>query len=121
MRGVLRTIRNIAIIAILAVPIAFVPGGGGAADAVLAALGMGFLASLAAAARQIHRQNRLTFDSLPDDQRAVLFGAVGVIVLMIVGAGKLLGGGGLGAVIWVTLMACAVIAIIGVWMRAHTY
>ena len=117
----LRTIRNVAIIAVLAVPVAFVPGGGHAASAILVALGMAFLASLAVAARQIHRENRLTFDSLPDDQRAVLFGAVGVIVLMIAGAGKLLGGGGFGAVIWVTLMACAVIAIVGVWMRAHTY
>jgi hypothetical protein len=118
---VLRTLRNIAIVAILAVPVAFVPGGGNAAEAVLVVLGMAFLAALAAAARQVYRENRLTFDSLPDDQRAVLFGAVGVIVLMIAGAGKMLGGGGLGAVIWVTLMACAVIAIVGVWMRAHTY
>jgi hypothetical protein len=116
-----RTVRNVAIILILAVPVAFVPGGGGVADAVLAALAMAFLASIAAAARQIYRENRLTFDSLPDDQRGVLFVAIGVIVLMIAGAGKLLGGGGVGAVIWVTLMACAVIAIIGVWMRAHTY
>ena len=117
----LRTLRNVAIIAVLAVPLAFVPGGGNAAQAVLVALGMAFLATIAIAARQIHRENRLTFDSLPDDQRAVLFGAIGVIVLMIAGAGKLLGGGGIGAVIWVTLVACAVIAIVGVWMRAHTY
>ena len=117
----LRTLRNVAIIAVLAVPLAFVPGGGNAADAVLVTLGMAFLATIAIAARQIHRENRLTFDSLPDDQRAVLFGAIGVIVLMIAGAGKLLGGGGLGAVIWVTLVACSVIAIVGVWMRAHTY
>lgn len=116
-----RTVRNIAIIAILAVPVAFVPGGGGVAAGILAALAMGFLASIAAAGRQAYRENRLTFDSLPDDQRAVLFGALGVIVLMIAGAGKLLGGGGLGAVIWVTLTACAVIAVIGVWMRAHSY
>lgn len=117
----LRTLRNVAIIAVLAVPLAFVPGGGNAAQAVLVTLGMAFLATIAVAARQIHRENRLTFDSLPDDQRAVLFGAIGVIVLMIAGAGKLLGGGGIGAVLWVTLVACAVIAIVGVWMRAHTY
>jgi hypothetical protein len=121
MRAVLRTVRNVAIILILAVPVAFVPGGGGVADAVLAALAMGFLASIAGAGRQVYRENRLTFDSLPDDQRGVLFTALGVVVLMIAGAGKLLSGGGLGAVIWVTLMACAVVAIIGVWMRAHTY
>jgi hypothetical protein len=82
---------------------------------------MGFLASIAAAVWQVQRANRLTHDSLPDDQRAVLFAAVGVIALMIAGAGQMLGGGGLGAVIWVTLMACAAVAIIGVWMRANTY
>ena len=117
----LRTLRNVAIIAIIAVPVAFVPGGGGVARAVLAALLLAFLASLVAAARQIYRENRLTFDSLPDDQRAVLFGALGVIVLMIVGAGPMLGGGGIGAVIWITLVACAVVAIVGVWMHAHSY
>ena len=48
-------------------------------------------------------------------------GSIGVIALMVAGAGKLLGGGGFGAVIWVILVACAVIAIISVWNRAHTY
>ena len=38
---------------------------------------------------------------------------------MIAGADEMLGGGGSGAVIWVTLVACAVLAIIGVWMRSH--
>ena len=59
----LRTLRNLAIIAVLAVPVAFVPGGGNAASAVLVTLGMAFLASLAIAARQIHRENRLTAPS----------------------------------------------------------
>jgi hypothetical protein len=121
MGDVLRTARNVAIILVLAIPVAFVPGGGGVAQAVLALLLMAFLASLVGAARQVYREDRLTFDSLPDDQRGVLLAALGVIVLMIAGAGKLLGEGGLGAVIWVTLMACAVVAIIGIWMRAHTY
>src|SRR6059058_2169064 len=111
----MRTARNIAIIALIAVPIAFVPGGGQAARAVLAGLMMAFLAT---AARQIYRENRLTFDSLPDDQRAVLLASIGVIALMVAGADEMLGGGGLGAVLWVMLVALAVIAIIGVWTRA---
>jgi hypothetical protein len=116
-----RTARNIAIIALIAVPIAFVPGGGNAARAVVAFLMMAFLATIAVAARQVYRQNRLTFDTLTDQHRAVLLGAVGVIVLMIAGADELLGGGGGGAFLWVALMACAVVAIIGIWNRAHTY
>ena len=117
----MRNARNIAIIVLIAVPVAFLPGGGQAAEAALTVLVLAFLATLGFAARQIYRENRLTYDTLPDDQRAVLLGAVGVIVLMIAGAGKLLVGGGFGAVIWVTLMACAVVAIVGVWMRAHSY
>jgi len=69
---VLRTLRNIAIIAILAVPLAFVPGGGNAAAAVLVTLGMAFLASLAVAARQIYRENQLLELHLDDDQQAAL-------------------------------------------------
>jgi hypothetical protein len=116
-----RTVRNIAIIALLAVPVAFVPGGGQAARAVFTALMLAFLAILGFGVWQIYRENRLTFDTLPDDQRAVLLGSVGLIVLMIAGADEMLGGGGFGAVLWVMLVACAAIAIIGVWTRAHSY
>jgi O-antigen ligase len=117
----MRVARNVAIIALVAVPVAFLPGGGQAAQTVVTALTMAFLATIVVAAREVYRANRLTFDTLPDDQRAVLLVALGVIVLMVAGASEMLGGGGLGAVLWVTLVACAVIAIISVWNRAHTY
>lgn len=117
----LRTARNVAIIALVALAVAFLPGGGQAADAAIAVLMIAFLATIGFAARQVYRENRLTFDTLPDDQRAVLLGALGVIVLMIAGADEMLGGGGLGAVLWVTLIACAVLAIVGVWTRSHSY
>lgn len=117
----MRTLRNIAIIALAAVPVAFLPGGGEAAQTVITALTMAFLATLGFAAWGVYRSNRLTVDTLPDDQRAVLLGSVGVLVLMVVGADEMLGGGGFGAVLWVTLVACAVIAMISVWNRAHTY
>jgi hypothetical protein len=116
-----RPLRNVAIIALIAVPVAFLPGGGRAADAVLALLSMAFLAVLAFAARQVYRENRLTLDSLPDDQRAVLLASVGMLALMIAGADEMLGGGGFGAVLWVMLVACSVIAIVGIWTRAHSY
>jgi hypothetical protein len=116
-----RNARNIAIIVLIAIPVAFLPGGGQAATAVVTVLVMAFLATIGFAARQIYRENRLTFDTLPDDQRAILLGSLGVIVLMIAGADEMLGGGGFGAVLWVTLMACAVLAIVGVWTRSRSY
>ena len=117
----MRNIRNIAIIVLIAIPVAFLPGGGQAATAALTVLTMAFLATLGFAARQVYRENRLTYDTLPDDQRGVLLGSLGVIVLMIAGVDEMLGGGGLGAVLWVTLVACAVLAIAGVWTRARSY
>jgi hypothetical protein len=117
----MRNARNIAIIALVALLVAFLPGGGQAADAALTVLTMAFLATLGFAARQIYRENRLTYDTLPDDQRGVLLGAVGVLVLMIAGVDEMLGGGGIDAVLWVTLVACAVVAIIGVWTRSRAY
>jgi hypothetical protein len=116
-----RTVRNVAIIALLAVPVAFLPAGGVAAETVITALGMAFLAAIGFAGQQLYRANRLTYDTLPDDQRAVLLGSVGLLVLMVVGADEMLGGGGLGALLWVILVACAAIAIYSVWVRARSY
>jgi hypothetical protein len=114
-----RTARNIAIIALLAVPFAFLPGGGNAADAIVAALTLVFLATVGFGGYQLFKQSRLTYDTLPDTDRAVLLGAVGVLVLMVVGVDEMLGGGGGDAFLWVILVASAVVAIAGVWTRAQ--
>ena len=47
---------------------------------------MAFLAEHRIRRPELYRGNRLTFDTLPDDQRAVLLGSVGVLVLMVAGA-----------------------------------
>ena len=116
----MRILRNIAIIALLAVPVAFLPGGGEAARAVITALTMAFLATMALFARQLYRQDQLTVDTLPDGQRAVLFGALGVITLMIAGADEMLSTGG-GTVLWIVLLAGSALAIYRVWAEAHSY
>ena len=116
----MRVVRNIAIIALIAVPVAFLPGGGEAAQAVITALTMAFLATMALFARQLYRQDRLTVDTLSDVQRAVLFGAVGLIVLMIVAADEMLATGG-GTIAWIGLLALAVLGIVRVWTEARSY
>ena len=74
----MRTARNIAIIAVLAIPVAFAPAGGNVADAILQALLLGFLAGIAAMAYMLYRQNQLTLSTLPDSRRALLYVAVAV-------------------------------------------
>jgi hypothetical protein len=115
-----RHVRNIAIILLLALGVAFVPGGGGAAETVLAALTMGFLATIGLLGYRLYSQNQLTLSALPDGRRALLYGAVGAIALMIAGADELLGDGA-GTLIWIAVLAASVFAIIAVWHEAETY
>ncbi len=73
----MRTLRNVAIIMVLALAVAFAPAGGNAADAVLTALTMGFLAGIAWMLYVMSRQNQLTLATLSDARRAILYGAFG--------------------------------------------
>ena len=52
----MRNARNIAIIALVALLVAFLPGGGQAAEAAITVLMIAFLATLGFAARQIYRE-----------------------------------------------------------------
>ncbi|MGI8460313.1 MAG: hypothetical protein ACR2OC_01570 [Solirubrobacterales bacterium] len=115
----MRTARNVAIIALLAVPIAFVPGGSNAADAILTALLLAFLAGIAAMVYTVYRQNQLTLSTLTDSRRALLYGGVGGLALLIAGQDELLAGAG-GIIIWLGLVAACAFVIFAVWREANT-
>ena len=116
----MRVARNIAIIALLAVPVAFVPGGGNVADAILLALSMGFLAGVAAMAFTLFRQNQMTLSTLPDSRRALLFGAIGGLALLIAAQDELLDWTG-GLVIWIGLIVACAFLVFAVWREANTF
>jgi hypothetical protein len=105
-----QTIRNVAIIMLLALVVAFVPGGDAAADTILVALSMVFLAAIAFAVARLYRDQQLTLSAMQDSRRAILFGAVGAIVLLIVGFEQFSSWDG-GVLLWIALMAAAVAAI----------
>jgi hypothetical protein len=115
-----RAARNIAIIAVVALGVAFIPGGGAAAETALAALVMGFLAALGYFCYRLYRENQLTLYTLTDAQRALLYGAFGVLALMIAGADELLDTG-LGTLVWIGLVVLAALAIFRVWTEARSY
>ena len=116
----MRTLAYIGVILVLALGIAFVPGGGNAADVVLTALTMGFLAAAAWLVRTVARQNELTLVSLTDARRAVLYSALGLIALLIAGTDEFFETGG-GTLAWILLLGASVAAIWRVWLDARTY
>ena len=116
----MRTARNVAIVMFLALLVAFAPAGGNAAEAVLTAITMGFLAGIAWTIYVLSRQNQLTLAGLTDGRRAILYGALGMIALLIAGSDELFDSGG-GTLAWVLLLAASVMAIYKVWTEANTY
>lgn len=105
---------------LLALGVAFLPGGGNVAEALLAALTMALLAGIAWMVYTLSRENQLTLATLTDGRRAVLYGAVGMLLLLIAGSDKLFETGG-GTLLWIVLLGISIAAIWKVWMEANTY
>lgn len=115
-----RTARNVGIVMLLALGVAFLPGGGNAAETVLTALTMALLAGIAWMVYTVSRENQLTLATLGDGRRAVFYGAVGMLVLLVAGSDRMFASGG-GTLLWIALLAASVAAIWKVWMDATTY
>lgn len=116
----MRNLRNVAIVMLLAVVVAFVPAGGNAADTVLTAITIGFLAAISWTLLVLSRQNELTLAALRDSRRAILYGALGLIALLIAGSDEMFASGG-GTLAWILLLGASVAAIWKVWTEANTY
>ncbi|HEX5375586.1 MAG TPA: hypothetical protein VFW48_05450 [Solirubrobacterales bacterium] len=116
----MRTVRNVAIVLLLALLVAFAPAGGNVAEAILTAITMGFLAGIAWTLFVLSRQNQLTLATLSDARRALLYGALGMIALLIAGSDELFSSGG-GTLVWIVLLGASVAAIWRVWTDANSY
>lgn len=116
----MRTLRNAAIVMLLAAVVAFVPAGGNAAEAILAAITMGFLAAIAWTVFVLSRQQQLTLATLSDGRRAILYAALGLLALLIAGSDEMFASGG-GTLAWIVLLGGSIAAIWKVWTDAHSY
>ncbi len=114
----MKAARNVAIIMLLALVVAFLPGGGNAAETIITALTMALLTGIAWMVYVFSRESQLTLATLPDGRRALLYGAVAMILLLIAGTDKLFSTGG-GTLLWILLLAGSVAAIWRVWMDAN--
>jgi hypothetical protein len=115
-----KTARNVAIIMLLALGVAFLPGGGNAVETVFTAIVMGFLAGITWMLYTLSRENQLTLATLTDNRRAIFYGAFGMLALLIAWQDKLWSTG-MGTLLWLVLLAAAVVAIWRVWTEANTY
>jgi hypothetical protein len=115
-----RAARNIAIIAVIALAFAFLPGGGPTVNVILAVLGIAFACAIAFLGLRLYREHRFTLDSLSDFQRVVLYGSIGLAALDFV-AWQRLRDTGPGVLAFIALLAVASYGAFWVWVQSQKY
>jgi len=117
---VLIAIRNILIIALLALALTVAPAGDNFLTALLTALSLIFFAAMGLLAGRTWRETSLTRDSMSDQQRYAFYGGLGAIALMIAGLDELFETG-IGTVIWIAVVVGSGYLIFTSWRAANTY
>jgi hypothetical protein len=115
-----RTARNVAILLALAAAVAFLPGGGRAANTAGTILGVAFAAGLGYAGWRFYAGRRVDVYSLGERRRALLYGAVGVGVLTLA-AKERMWQTGFGELVWFVLLALAGYTLFALYRYARTY
>jgi len=114
-----RTIRNIAIIALLALALTVLPAGGNIAEGVLVGLSLLFAVAIGGMLIRLWKSTSLQRDTLTDRQRWLIYGSLGAIALMIVGADELLSSGP-GTVAWIAILIGSGWLIFNTWRESQS-
>jgi hypothetical protein len=101
------TVRNVAIIAVLAAMVAILPGGGTGANVVLTGLYLIFLCALVWVAVIMYREHRGSLYLLPESRRALLYVAAAVLAVTLTATHRLWNTPA-GSVAWLVLVGASV-------------
>jgi hypothetical protein len=110
-----------AIIALIALAIVALPGGGPVLNVVLALLSMAFFVGIALFAYRLYHEQRFTLDSLTDRQRFVLYASIGVAMLNFTATSRLFNAGGAGVLLWLVLLGLCSYGVMWVYVSYRRY
>ena len=109
------------IVALIALALTALPGGGSALNLTLTALTILFFGAIAMLGYRLYREHRFELDSLTQNQRLVLYGSVGLAFLTFTATQRLFGQGGLGVLLWIALLGACSYGVFWVWTRYRAY
>jgi hypothetical protein len=112
---------KLAVVALIALVFAALPGGGDALNAILTVLTVAFFAAIAFLVYRLFRQYRFELESLPENQRLVLYASVGLALVTFTATNRLFGVGGAGVLAWFALLGLASYGLFWVWTRYRSY
>jgi hypothetical protein len=117
----MRTARNFAILALIALAIVLVPGGGTGLSVVLWLLTIAFFVAIALFGFRLYREHRFTIESLSAVERGVAYASIGLAFLCFVGTQRLFGIGGGGVLVWLALLGLCSYGIFWTWRHSQQY
>jgi len=112
--------RNVAIVALIAAAVEFLPGGGRVVEAFAAALWVVFAAGLAFFAYRLYRERHVDLYGLGDRHRALLYGAI-AIGFVAAAAQPRMWRTGVGELVWFALIGLTVYTLLVVYRYSRTY
>ncbi|MEX2253091.1 MAG: hypothetical protein WD649_02975 [Thermoleophilaceae bacterium] len=114
-------LRNFAVVALAALAITVLPGGGAGLNVLLTLLTVAFFVAIAYLGYRLFMENRFTIESLDDRLRLVLYSSVGLAFLTFTGTARLFDIGGAGVLIWLALLGLASYGVFWVYQRYRAY
>jgi hypothetical protein len=115
----MKAARNFAIVALIALGFAALPGGESTLNVILALLTVLFFTAIAILGYRLYREHRFTLESLETTQRAVLYGSIGLAVLTLAASARLLEG--IGILVWLALLGLAAYGVFWVFQSSRRY
>ena len=109
------------VVALIALALVVLPGGGRALDVMHTALTIVFFAAIALLVARLYRQYRLDLETLDSNIRLALYGSLAIAVLTFTGTDRLFDSGGAGVLAWFALLAVASYGLFWAWTRYRRY
>jgi uncharacterized protein involved in cysteine biosynthesis len=109
------------VVALVALVLVVLPGGGSALDVALTLLTIAFFTAIAMLGYRLYREHRFELDSLEPRQRLVLYASVGLALLTVTATNRLFDEGGIGVLAWLALLALCSYGVFWVYTQYRRY
>jgi len=109
------------VIALIALVLVVLPGGGRLLDVLLTALTIAFFAAIAILVARMYRQYRLDLETIDSTLRLALYGSLAIAVLTFTATDRLFNSGGAGVLVWFLLLALASYGLFWAWTHYRRY
>ena len=116
----LKGMRNVAIVALIAAAVYFLPSGGRAASTFEALLYVGFAVAIGYLGLRFYREGRIALHGLGDRHRGLLYGGLAGVVFVYAARARMWQTG-LGELAWFALTGLAVYALLEVYRHWRAY